>query len=60
MNTYLVFVYGTLQQGHRNAHVNRGRTLPGRYRTVQRWPLYENPPLSTALAARSMSASLCV
>lgn len=40
MNTHLVFVYGTLQQGHRNAHVNQGRTLPGRYRTVQRWPLY--------------------
>ena len=40
MNLHLIFVYGTLQQGHRNAHVNQGRTLPGRYRTVQRWPLY--------------------
>ena len=40
MNTHLVFVYGTLQQGHRNARVNQGLTRPGRYRTVRRWPLY--------------------
>lgn len=40
MATHLVFVYGTLQQGHRNAHINQGRTLPGRYRTVERWPLW--------------------
>ncbi len=40
MRTQLVFVYGTLQQGHRNAHVNQGRTRPGRYRTEERWPLW--------------------
>lgn len=39
MSKHLIFVYGTLQQGHRNAHVNQGRTLPGRYRTESRWPL---------------------
>lgn len=40
MRTHLIFVYGTLQQGHRNAHVNQGRTRPGRYRTEERWPLW--------------------
>ena len=39
MRQHLLFVYGTLQQGHRNAHINLGRTLPGRYRTLERWPL---------------------
>jgi gamma-glutamylaminecyclotransferase len=39
MASHLIFVYGTLQRGHRNAHINQGRTLPGRYRTEQAWPL---------------------
>jgi gamma-glutamylaminecyclotransferase len=35
-----LFVYGTLQAGHRNAHVNRGTRLGGRAETVQAFPLY--------------------
>lgn len=36
----LVFVYGTLKQGFRNAHVNTGVRVPGEFVTVQRYPLY--------------------
>ena len=35
-----VFVYGTLQAGHRNAHVNTGRRVPGRFVTAVALPLY--------------------
>lgn len=35
-----LFVYGTLQAGHRNAHVNRGQRLGGQAVTVQAFPLY--------------------
>jgi gamma-glutamylaminecyclotransferase len=35
-----VFVYGTLKQGHRNAHVNAGVRVPGEFVTVERFPLY--------------------
>lgn len=35
-----VFVYGTLKQGFRNFHVNRGRRLGADFVTVQAWPLY--------------------
>lgn len=35
-----VFVYGTLKQGHRNAHVNAGVRIPGEFVTVERFPLY--------------------
>lgn len=35
-----VFVYGTLKQGHRNAHVNTGVRVPGEFVTVERFPLY--------------------
>lgn len=36
----LVFVYGTLKQGFRNAHVNTGVRVPGEFVSVQRYPLY--------------------
>jgi gamma-glutamylaminecyclotransferase len=36
----LVFVYGTLKQGFRNAHVNTGRRVPGAFVSVERLPLY--------------------
>lgn len=36
----LVFVYGTLKQGFRNAHVNTGRRVPGVFVSVERLPLY--------------------
>ncbi|WP_298830685.1 gamma-glutamylcyclotransferase family protein [uncultured Piscinibacter sp.] len=36
----LVFVYGTLKEGHRNAHVNAGVRVPGEFVTVERYPLY--------------------
>ena len=36
----LAFVYGTLKQGHRNAHVNAGVRVPGEFVTVERFPLY--------------------
>ena len=35
-----VFVYGTLKQGHRNAHINAGVRVPGDFVTVERFPLY--------------------
>lgn len=35
-----VFVYGTLKEGFRNFHVNRGRRLGGDYVTEQAFPLY--------------------
>jgi gamma-glutamylaminecyclotransferase len=36
----LVFVYGTLKHGYRNAHVNEGVRVPGEFVTVERFPLY--------------------
>lgn len=36
----LLFVYGSLKEGFPNFHANKGHRLPGRYRTVQRYPLY--------------------
>lgn len=36
----LLFVYGSLKEGFPNFHVNRGRRVPGRFRTVQPHPLY--------------------
>lgn len=35
----IVFVFGTLKQGFRNAHVNQGQRLPGRWCTRQPHPL---------------------
>ncbi len=35
-----VFVYGTLKQGFRNFHVNRGTRIGGSFVTVQAFPLY--------------------
>jgi gamma-glutamylaminecyclotransferase len=39
-STRRVFVYGTLKEGFRNFHINRGRRLPGEFVTVQAFPLY--------------------
>ncbi len=36
----LLFVYGSLKEGFPNFHVNRGRRVPGRFRTVHPHPLY--------------------
>lgn len=36
----LIFVYGTLKQGHCNEHVNQAVRVPGRFRTVEPHPLY--------------------
>ena len=36
----LVFVFGTLKSGFPNAASNRGRRLPGHFRTLESWPLY--------------------
>lgn len=36
----LLFVYGSLKEGFPNFHVNRGRRVPGDFRTVQPHPLY--------------------
>lgn len=38
--THLIFVFGTLKEGFRNAHVNRGRRVPGQYATQAPRPLY--------------------
>lgn len=35
-----VFVYGTLKEGFANFGINAGRLIPGRFRTVERYPLY--------------------
>jgi gamma-glutamylaminecyclotransferase len=35
-----VFVYGTLKEGFRNFHVNRGTRVPGEFITEQAFPLY--------------------
>jgi gamma-glutamylaminecyclotransferase len=35
-----VFVYGTLKQGFRNFHVNRGTRVPGEFVTEQAFALY--------------------
>ena len=35
-----LFVYGSLKEGFPNFHVNRGRRLPGEFRTLQPYPLY--------------------
>lgn len=35
-----VFVFGTLKLGFPNFATNRGRQLPGRFVTRERWPLY--------------------
>lgn len=36
----MIFVYGTLKAGFRNAAVNQAQRLPGRYRSIERYPLY--------------------
>jgi gamma-glutamylaminecyclotransferase len=36
----LLFAYGSLKEGFPNFHVNRGQRVPGRYRTLQPYPLY--------------------
>ena len=36
----LVFVYGSLKAGFRNAHLNHGVRQPGAFRTCARLPLY--------------------
>jgi len=38
--THRVFVFGTLQEGHRNFHVNRGRRIDSDWVTAQPHPLY--------------------
>ncbi len=35
-----IFVFGTLQQGHRNFHINRGARVGGDWVTAQPHPLY--------------------
>lgn len=40
MALHRVFVYGTLKQGFRNFHVNRGLRVPGEFVTAQPFPLY--------------------
>lgn len=40
MQSTLVFVYGTLKQGFRNFHVNRGTRVAGEFVTLQPYPLY--------------------
>lgn len=35
-----LFVYGSLKEGFPNFHVNKGRRLPGEFRTLQPYPLY--------------------
>ena len=37
---FFIFVYGTLKEGFPNFHFNRGRRIPGTYRTRQPLPFY--------------------
>lgn len=36
----LLFVYGSLKEGFPNHHVNRGRRMPGTFRTVVPYPFF--------------------
>ena len=36
----LIFVYGTLKQGFKNSHLNRGRRIGATWCTEIAWPLY--------------------
>jgi [ribosomal protein S5]-alanine N-acetyltransferase len=38
--TRRIFTYGTLKQGFRNFHANRGQRVPGEFITLQAYPLY--------------------
>lgn len=38
--TPLLFVYGSLKEGFPNFHVNKGRRVPGAYRTVKPFPFF--------------------
>ncbi len=38
--SHLIFVYGTLKQGFRNHHINRGERVPGVFHTVAALPLF--------------------
>ncbi len=40
MALHRVFVYGTLKEGFRNFHVNRGTRVHGEFVTVEAFPLY--------------------
>ena len=40
-----IFVFGTLQEGHRNFHVNRGTRIGGDWVTAQPHPLYVIGPM---------------
>ena len=40
MATMRLFVYGSLKEGFPNFHVNKGRRVPGRYRTVRPYALF--------------------
>jgi gamma-glutamylaminecyclotransferase len=40
MSLHRVFVYGTLKEGFRNFHVNRGTRVPGEFITEQAFALY--------------------
>jgi len=40
-----LFVYGTLKEGFRNFHVNRGHRVPGDFVTQERFPLHVIGPL---------------
>lgn len=46
MTLHRVFVYGTLKEGFRNAHVNGGRRVPGDFVTVKAFPLYVIGPFA--------------
>ncbi len=48
-----VFVYGTLKEGFRNFHVNRGTRLPGEFVTEQAFPLYVIGEFGLAVAGSS-------
>lgn len=36
----LLFVYGSLKEGFPNFHFNKGRRMPGEFRTAQPYPFY--------------------
>jgi gamma-glutamylaminecyclotransferase len=37
---HLLFVFGTLKEGHPNFHINKGRRIPGDFVTAQAHPLF--------------------
>jgi gamma-glutamylaminecyclotransferase len=55
-----IFAYGTLKQGFRNFHVNRGVRVAGDFVTVQAYPLYVIGPFGLPWMLNEPGRGHCV